>query len=231
MKRKISIPFTAALTLAVLALLSQTGTAQTGLVTNRINVQVFGGLSLPTGDFASTSSVEAGGAKTGFVVGGELGVNLVAGLAWWNTVAVSFNSLNDELVKDLAGVSSVSGDIGSWTTVWPMTGLRYTTWVAPGVTIYATGQVGILFGSTPEVSVNSGGFRYSSKSFSSSAFAYGFGAGVLIANRFTAGVPYMTGQPEYDVEYLASAPGFTSTTTGKIDQPTSIFQLTVGIMF
>lgn len=228
MKRKISIPFTAALTLA---LLSQTGTAQTGLVMSRINVQVFGGLSLPTGDFASTSSVEAGGAKTGFVVGGELGVNFVAGLAWWNTVAVSFSSLNDELVKNLAGLTSVSGDIGSWTTVWPMTGLRYTTWVAPGVTIYATGQVGILIGSSPEVSVSSGVFRYSAKSFSSSAFAYGFGAGVLIANRFTAGVRYMTGQPEYDVEYQVSAPGFTSTTTGKTGQPTSIFQLTVGVMF
>ena len=77
MKRKLSVPFAVALTLAVLALLFQTGTAQTGLVTSRINVQVFGGLSLPTGDFASTSSVEAGGAKTGFVVGGELGVNFV----------------------------------------------------------------------------------------------------------------------------------------------------------
>ena len=158
-------------------------------------------------------------------------MNFVAGLAWWNTVAVSFNSLNEQLVEDLAGVNSVSGDMGSWTTIWPMTGLRYTTWVAPGVSIYATGQVGVLLGSTPEVSVSSGGFSYSSKSFSSSAVAYGFGAGVLVANRFAAGIRYLTGQPEYEFEFRASGPGFTSTTTGKIDQPTSVFQITVGVMF
>lgn len=231
MKRKISLPLAVALTLIVLALPFQTGTAQTGLVTSRINVGVFGGLAIPTGDFASTSSVEAGGAKTGFVVGGELGLNLVAGLAWWNTVGVSFNSLNEELVEDLAGVTSVSGDIGSWTTIWPMTGLRYTTWVAPGFSIYVTGQAGLLLGSTPEVSASSGLFSYTSKSFSSSAFAYGFGAGVMVADRFTAGVRYMTGQPEYDIEVRVTAPGYTSTTTGKVDQPTSIFQLTVGVMF
>jgi hypothetical protein len=231
MKRKISLPFAVALTLSVLALLFQTGTAQTGLVTNRINVQVFGGLAIPTGDFASTSSVEAGGAQTGFVVGGELGLNFVGGLAWWNTVAVSFNSLNEELVEDLAGLTSVSGDFGSWTTIWPMTGLKYTSWVAPGVAIYATGQIGLLVGSTPEVSVSSSGFNYSSKSFSSSSFAYGFGAGLLVADRFTAGLRYLTGQPEYDIEFRVSGPGFTSTTTGKTDQPTSIIQLTVGVMF
>lgn len=230
MKRRISVPFTVALTLIVSALLFQTGTAQTGLVTSRLNVQLFGGLAIPTGDFASTSSSDAGGAKTGFVVGGELGLNFVAGLAWWNTVAVSFNSLNEELVEDLAGTTSVSGDMGSWTTIWPMTGLKYTTWVAPAVSIYATGQFGLLLGSTPEVSVSSGVFRYSAKSFSSSAFAYGFGAGVLVANRFTAGVRYLTGQPEYDIEFRVTAPGYTSTTTGKTDQPTSIFQLTVGVM-
>lgn len=209
--------------------------AQQDSLGKKWSFQIGGGLSLPVGDFGSTSSANAGGAKTGFTFNADLGRVLGGGFAWWTSLIYSRNSLNDEFVQTLTGTSSFSGDLGSWTTIWPMTGVRYFGTTSPTIGIYGIGQIGLLLGSTPEVSVTSGGSRVTSKSKSSSALAFGFGGGLIIKNRFNVGIRYITAQPQYDLQQTVtiSLPGFqsTQTITGKADAPTSLFQLVVGIVF
>lgn len=194
----------------------------------------FGGLAFPTGDFGSTSSIQAGGASSGFTLGGELGIPLPGGLSVLGSVAIAFNSLSEEYVKESSGsTSAISGDLGSWTTIWPMVGVRYTGTLAPTFNFYAQGQLGLLMGSTPEVNATQSGYRFSANSASGSSIGYGFGVGVIFAKIVNVGFRYSSGQPtyEYTITEFISGPGFTSTTTYnvKTDHPTSIIQLLIGV--
>ncbi|HXG37761.1 MAG TPA: hypothetical protein VNL36_03215 [Bacteroidota bacterium] len=202
----------------------------------KVSVGFFGGLAFPTGDFGSTSSVGAGGASTGFAFGGEVGIPLPGGLSVLGSTTLAFNSLSEKYFQDASGSSSsVSGDLGSWTTIWPMAGIRYSGSFTPAAGYYLQGQVGLLFGSTPEVNASQGGYRYTAKSASSSALAYGFGVGVVFARVVNVSLRYSGGQPtyEYTVTETISQPGFTSTTTynTKNDHPATMFQLLVGVTF
>lgn len=192
---------------------------------------IHGGLALPTGDFASTSSAQAGGATMGFSAGANVDISLIPTLSVIGSFSYVSNPLDEELVKDLSGTSSYEGEIGSWTTLWPMAGIKYSVGVGPLVGIFLTGQGGLLMGTSPEVDVTSGGNRYRSKSFSATSFAYALSGGVYLMNKFTIELRILSGQPEYDFEFTASGNGFTSTFTGKTDQPSSIIQLNAGISF
>ena len=112
-----------------------------------------------------------------------------------------------------------------------MAGVKYSVGVGPIVGIFLTGQGGLLLGRSPEVDVRSGGFRYTSKSSSASSFAYALSGGVIVADKFTVELRLLSGQPEYDFVFTASGSGFSSTFTGKSDQPTSIIQLNAGFIF
>lgn len=196
----------------------------------------FGGLAFPVGDFGSTSSSQAGGAKTGFAFGGELGIPISESLAILTSATFAFNALSEEYIKSASGSSSsISGTLGSWTTIWPMAGLRFTTSVSPLVGFYAQGQIGLLAGSTPEVNASQSGYKYSAASASSSSFAYGFGVGLMFGKTVSTGLRYSGGQPTYEYKVTAtrSGPGFTSTTTynAKSDFPAALFQLVVGLTF
>ncbi|MGH2566915.1 MAG: outer membrane beta-barrel protein [Bacteroidota bacterium] len=218
-------------TLLLLCALVCVSSLQAQMMVPKVAFGVTGGLAIPTGDFASTSSAEAGGATTGFGLGANVTIPVVPTLSVVGSFSFVSNGVSEELVKSLSGTSSYSGDVGSWTTLWPMAGLRYSTGVGPVVGIFLTAQGGLLLGTTPEVDVTSGGTRYRSKSFSSSAFAYGFGGGIMIADRFTVELRLLGGQPEYDFEFQASGSGFSSTFSGKTDQPTAIIQLNAGVTF
>jgi len=200
----------------------------------KVSVGFFGGLAIPTGDFGSTSSAGAGGASTGFAFGGEVGFPLPGGLSVVGTTTLAFNSLSEKYFQDASGSSSsVSGDLGSWTTIWPMVGMRYTGSFTPAASYYLQGQLGLLFGSSPEVNASQSGYRYTAASASGTAFGYSFGAGVIFAKIMTVSVRYSGGQPTYEYQVMESftSPGFSSTTTYNVknDHPAAIFQLLVGI--
>jgi hypothetical protein len=224
---KIRLLSTAILVVLMVVLMSFRAEAQVPSV----NFGVTGGLALPSGDFASTSSPQSGGATAGFSAGANLHISLIPTLSLIGSFTFASNGVDEELVNSIAGTSSFSGDLGSWTTLWPMAGIRYSVGVGPIVGIFLTGQGGLLLGSTPEVDITSGGFRYTSKSSSASSFAYALSGGVIVADKFTVELRLLSGQPEYDIEFQASGPGFSSTITGTSDQPTSIIQLNAGFIF
>ncbi|HEY4612490.1 MAG TPA: outer membrane beta-barrel protein [Bacteroidota bacterium] len=192
---------------------------------------ITGGLAIPTGDFASTSSTQSGAAVTGFGIGANISISIIPSLSFVGNFTYISNGINEDYIKDQTGGQSYTGDVGSWTTLWPMVGVKYSAGVGPIVGIFLTAQGGLLLGTSPEVDITSQGVRGTFKSFSSSAFAYGFGGGVIIADKFTIELRILGGQPEYDSEYTFSGSNFTSTTTSKYDQPTGIIQLNAGIVF
>ncbi|HLF19403.1 MAG TPA: outer membrane beta-barrel protein [Bacteroidota bacterium] len=197
---------------------------------------IFAGLGFPTGDFGSTSSTQAGGASTGFSFGGEFGIPLSDAVAVWTSATFAFNSLSEDFITSSSGSSSpVSGTLGTWTTIWPMTGIRYTAPISPALNFYAQGQLGLLLGSSPDVSASQSGYKYVAPSASATSFAYGFGAGLTIGKTVNVGLRYSGSQPtyEYKVTVTQSSPGFTSTYNydAKSDFPTALFQLVIGLIF
>ncbi|MBI3005076.1 MAG: hypothetical protein HYY49_06620 [Ignavibacteriales bacterium] len=227
------------ITLLLLAglLISRTSMAQDQPTPRKFNIGFFGGLAIPVSDFAAKDyyNVKAGGANLGFAFGAELGVPIAPVLSWWSSAMFSFNGLSEDYIKSAFGNSgSVSGNLGTWTTIWPVTGLRFTTVVSPTISLSLSGQVGIVFGTSPDVNATQGGSSTTSPSVSASAFAYGLGAGLIFGERVNVTARYFTGQPSYKLKIttVESGPGFTSTyeTEGTFDIPASIFQLLVGVI-
>lgn len=214
-----------------------TSTAQEQPPLRKVNIGFFGGLAVPVSDFAAKDyyNIKAGGANLGFSLGADLGVPIGPQLSWWSSAMLSFNGLSEDYVKSgFTGSGSISGNLGSWTTIWPVTGLRYTTPVSPTFTLALLGQMGLVFGTSPDVNASQGSSRITSPSASASAFAYGLGAGLIFGERVNVTARYFTGQPSYKVKIttVESGPGFTSTyeTEGTFDIPASIFQLLVGVI-
>lgn len=219
-------------------LVIQTTTIQAQSPSPKLNFGLFGGLAIPVSDFAAKDyyNLKAGGANLGFTFCAELGVPIAPMLSWWSSAMFAFNGLSEDFIKSGLGSSgSVSGNLGSWTTVWPVTGLKYTAVVSPTVSLSLLGQLGIVFGTSPDVNATQGGSRITSPSASASAFAYGLGAGLAFGERVNVAARYFTGQPSYKVKIttVESGPGFTSTyeTETTLDIPASIFQLIVGVTF
>jgi hypothetical protein len=134
---------------------------------------------------------------------------------------VSFNSL------DAAALSGFHADVGSWTSIWALTGIRLTGKVSPYVSLYGQGQLGVLFGSTPEITLSVANLVASQPSASASAVAFGLGAGTIVRDRFILGVRYMYAKPEYEVR----ATGGGMTVSGTAQQATGMFQLLAGFVW
>jgi hypothetical protein len=185
-------------------------------------IDVFVGVSIPVGDLA-TLGADGGKAIGGFAFGGDASLGLFPAVAWVSSVVVSINSL--DLTTWLQG-SGVSGDATSWTLVWAMTGLKFFVEVSPDVGVFAFGMGGVLFGSSPRITLKTETVSATQNPASTSVFGFGVGAGVNLYP-VTLSVRYSSGQPEYDVSVTSSA----GSASGKVKQPTSCFQFTCGVLF
>jgi len=196
---------------------------------------IYGGGSIPLGDFASTDAEndQSGYAKTGFLVGGEFvaPLGMLEGLGWVTSLNFAVHGVETDF-GDLGGdVTDVS--IGSWMVITPVTGLRLTTPLGEGTDVYAQGQVGLLYGRSPEVegSFSFGGFtqNVTLDPESAMAFGYSFGAGMHLQEMFHVGIRILGGSPEYTFEFDDPLGGDPIT----IDQknPVSTFQILAGLRF
>ncbi|MBI1806576.1 MAG: hypothetical protein HYR76_05940 [Ignavibacteria bacterium] len=181
------------------------------------------GVAAPTGNFAATDST-GGAAQTGFLLGGNLRLAVDLTLDWMTDVTMSFNSVNVQAVSVPAGFTA---DFGSWFSIWALTDIRTKMPVSPNVSFFGTGQLGFLFGNSPELTLSGNGGRATVASASATSFAYGLGGGVLIENKFTVGVRFVHSEPEYTLH----ASGTGGTVSAKAKQSTSMMQVTAGIDF
>lgn len=182
---------------------------------------LYGGAALPQGDFSSTNGDKAGYAKTGFCAMIEGSKNIAESINWVSSVSLASNSLDEsEMESKLSGISVSSGN---YITTWFMTGIGFETVASPSVKIYGIGQIGLLLSSFPDITLSSGGTSITQTTEMGTAFAYGFGVGVII-NKINVGIRYYSGEPEYTE--TASYAGVTNTFKAKL--PATVLQLLIG---
>ena len=208
--------------LVLVFILSSNICAQENVTSKRLSL--YGGAALPQGDFSSTNSDKAGYAKTGFCAMIEVSKFLNESINWTSSISLAINSLDESSLEDqLSGMTVTSG---SYITTWAMTGIGFEKTVSPTVKIYGLGQIGLLLSSFPDIKLSYGGESITQTTKLGTAFAYGFGAGVII-NRINIGIRYYSGEPEY--EQSASYSGVSG--TAKVKMPATILQLLVGFNF
>jgi len=186
-----------------------------------LRFSLYGGAALPQGDFSSTNGDKAGYAKTGFCVMIEGSKNIAESINWVSSVSLASNSLDEsEMESKLSGISVSSGN---YITTWVMTGVGFETVTSPSVKIYGSGQIGLLLSSFPDITLSFGGTSVTQTTEMGTAFAYGFGVGIII-NKINIGIRYYTGEPEYTEK--ASYGGITNTFKAKL--PATVLQLLIG---
>ncbi|MFA6541586.1 MAG: hypothetical protein WCT99_08280 [Bacteroidota bacterium] len=154
------------------------------------------GYVFPRGNFGSTTFNESSGlAKNG--MGGRAGV-----------VA----SLNPEL-KFLAGIDyyvytidpsqlSAYGQIidhGNWVTITPNFGLQYILIPHTPWSLYVSGSLGLLFCSSPSMTIINGLHSLSQESGSGKAPFYAIGGGFIIAKKVDLNISYGYAKPKFTV--------------------------------
>lgn len=194
-------------------------------ITSPFKFSLYGGASLPTGDFSSTAIAEKSGyATTGFCAMIEGSKEFGETINWISSVSLAINGFDESTLESQLGGLSVSAD--NYITTWIMTGAGLETPLAPMVNFYALAQIGLLVSSVPDITISYGGESITQTTNTGTAFAYGFGAGIKIT-KLNIGMRYYSGEPEY--EQTASYNGVTG--TNKIKLPASIIELLVGLNF
>lgn len=189
----------------------------------KVRVTLFGGASLPQGEFASTNTQEAGLATTGFTGSLEVSSRVNPALSWTSTFSFVSNSLDvEEMQKQAGSAFTVTG--GSYTGIWGLTGIKFSAPVSPVAELYGQAQAGLMHSSFPDLDVTFLGTKISQTATSSITFGFGVGAGVQL-NKVNIGVRYYSAKPEY--EQTASGGGSTAKNTVKL--PMAVLLVMIGI--
>lgn len=176
----------------------------------------FAGAAIPLGAFGEKSGATAGAAKLGFTFGGDMVVHLGPSARWLTSGILAFNSF------DVSVPNEINADIGSWSSVLLLTGLRFDASTSSSTVLFSSFQGGVLIGGSPELTISSGSQSASLNSDTGVSFAVGVGAGMEL-DKVVMHVRYTYGKPEYKLS--ASNSSFTS----KYSQPTSLLILTLGV--
>jgi hypothetical protein len=176
-----------------------------------VSFSLLAGAGIPAGDYSN-------GTNVGFACRGEVNYHLSETLGWATSATASFNGPKN--------VPS-SYDVGSFSSVFLLTGLRFEVPAQGRSGLYLQGQLGLLIGGTPSVSASVVGITATQPSASGTAFGYGIGAGVIVNDRFHLSINFLKGTPEVTV--TASGGGYAYSSKGEI--PFSIILIGAGVSF
>jgi hypothetical protein len=194
-------------------------------VSTSSSFSIFGGASLPIGDFASTNSSEGiSSAKTGFaggvqfVTGGQVGL-LVSALYAANSIDAS------NMSSSSTNTSSYVTSSGNWQSMMVLLGLKIGTANATGANFFVAPLIGVNFGKSPDVTssatINETEYYYNGiyyygnipvsgdmtmQSASATTFAYG-GMMEIELGHFIFGARYITCKPHYDITMSGTLTG------------------------
>lgn len=191
------------------------------LVPERSNAQssgftIYGGISLPMGDFGSNSGTEAGYAELGYLGGLEYAslFNEESGLGWMVSATYITNPVDEQ---EFVGTGV---DVGNWINVPVMGGIQIQSELSEGLQIYGQGQAGVNFAQAP--SIEGGGIEATTDW--ETTFGFAVGAGVLISDLIDIGARYLIlGEPEF--EYSTSE----GSTGAAGSQKISMLEIGIGI--
>ncbi len=189
----------------------------------KVSLTLFVGPSMPTGDFASTTSQKSGYAKLGLALGADGTYRITPRVGWMTSINYSTNNLDAGTALSYYGIG-INAD--SWTAVRVLTGPRFGGPISPEINLDGFLQMGLLIGTIPEIRVSAGSGSAVQYSNTANAFAYAAGAD-FSTNRFLVGLRYLGGEPEFSI----TASGSSGTANAKYTQPMAIFQIIVGVMF
>lgn len=195
---------------------------------------VFGGLAIPTGDFADELN---GGAKNGF----GFGLQCFGGGKVSFLFDVSYISNPCDLSKAMGDFGG-SGSYGHWTLIPIMGGVKLGTSNPTGANFFIAPIIGFNIGISPEMEykMEESGLVGSVKMPSATNTAFSYGILVeLTANHFLLGAKYIACKPKYTVNatgtFTGSMYGYSysgsMSMTMTIEQSTSVLLLYAGIVF
>lgn len=195
---------------------------------SRGGLMLFGGLSLPNGEFSKTEGDNAGFAKSGFFGGAEIMFSLASGVGIVVDGRYIINKLNEEeLMKSFPSGATVS--VGQYTNILPMAGIRLYTTGSLG--LFVDAQAGYMFSKYPEFSYSYTyfGTTYSSKQESQNGkgLAYGASVGIDISNTLVIGGTYIITKPKFE---STTGSGSAATTT-TMEQQMNMIHVWAGIRF
>jgi hypothetical protein len=202
------------------------------------SVKAFGVLAVPVGDFGDDSGNDAGMAKLGFGLGVDVLFPFDApGLSWSLSSILMINPVDGDEMEDQMGGTI---DVGSWMSIPLLTGIKYGGDVSSNVEMYVLGQAGLAFHRAPDIEWS--GYIYDGYEYvpftaeqnldSSTSFAFCFGGGFLLNDRFDISLRYLgLGTPEMDGEVEAWAMDEYVREYIDVEQPVSIVVISAGIAF
>ncbi len=194
-----------------------------------------GGLSLPVGAFGKTGDPEAGAAKTGYALAAEL-VIPVGGAHIEFAGQYGANSVNTDEIKNMIQSfvppgANITIDAKRWTCIYALGGVGFGTNSGTGTEFDVTPMIGVLFGSSPEISatVEYFGSRSTStqESIKGSGLAYGASMRLILGYNFTIGARYLASKPKF--ESSSTSGGMTTTTS--FEQKTEMIVIYAGFAF
>ena len=186
-----------------------------------VSLSLFGGISIPTGDFGANIGDNpvitrrhgfdvgdnVGLAMTGFGLGIELiSATEIKGLSWlvnatFISNGVDASAVTSEFEKQLGDTVNVSFDFGNWLNIPVMTGVNYKYTLSPRISVFGTAQLGINFSQAPSKTVKVDGITGEEKTYGLVVdFGYGIGLGAILWGNYTIGIKYLNlDTPTYPV--------------------------------
>ena len=184
-----------------------------------VKAGLFVGGGVPLGAFGSSSSSDGGAALAGVSFGGDLAFRIDDHVEIIGTAVACFNPFDTQALGDVSPATVTSSD---WLNIWALLGVRVNSSFSP-TRFIATGQLGGVFGTTPEIVVRYAGNSGKLEARSGSALGVGLGMGVIVVDRFMVHARYFYGEPSY-----------MSTSSGQVlqyKQATGLLGIYAGMVF
>ena len=202
---------------------------------NKGDSWIYGGVTLPQGDFGDETGLDAGGAKLSFGIGYDMNKPMsTPGLFWTTSLAVLLNGfetseIESEIRSELPSGVDFDLDAGKWINIPIFTGFKYQKEASPTMDFYGIGQAGLNFVKAPKVEITANGVSGELKYDLATSFGFCVGGGVVLKdNKMNIGFRYyLLGEPEIEGNIEVDS----SREELKIEQPISIMMISVGITF
>lgn len=193
------------------------------------DIKFSGMLALPMGDFGSTASTgNPGLAKTGFGFTAEYTMDLANNFGFTAGGGVGFHATDAASLLDTV-LLGVTTQASSWSLVWATIGPSGYFRIGEHNRIHATGYLGVLWATLPEVKITGPGIsgptlEISRVSSTASAVAYGFGLGFVFADKFDVGMRMLFSEPEYNatLNIIGLDPAYDGTYRSPLKRPVSV---------
>ena len=185
---------------------------------DRLSFDLFAGACVPVGAFGSVTSVEAGGALSGFSCGGDLAFAIDDPNELLGSIIVDLNAFD----TDALGISPpVRLTSTSWIHLWLLTGARVNLHHTHD-RLFIAGQLGLVVGRSPEVTGTYFTQTEQVDATTGSGFGFALSAGGIVFDRFMVLARFRYGEPSYKVNIRNDQRSF--------KQQTGLMGLYVGVV-